>query len=302
MAEKAKEEIYRETIASQRAKRERFQSESKEVGNERWVGEYFVFYFFLTIYGPTSFFQLMTVLWLEVWRAKTSWGQNVYAYEFENVCAYKFWNVCDYFNDWHSLTLQLPKYAYHFPLCIYVPFSYNFYKPCTVWFENVPTLPFILGPMAWRRNCLHCQSCERKEWQRRRRRRSSTGVSCSRRRWPRGPESWRSSVSPLSLCHPQSLGGRNPLWKCGQHRAKAFDLEPCPNNLILCMAWNFMYDIKNNEYETQPFVANTWSCKTFLILWPLFWSFLKKGVLNKHTSCFENLFEPYWVSFYFHRK
>ena len=35
MAEKAKEEIYRETIASQRAKRERFQSESKEAGNER---------------------------------------------------------------------------------------------------------------------------------------------------------------------------------------------------------------------------------------------------------------------------
>merc|ERR1711971_1440040 len=32
-AEKAKEEIYRETIASQRAKRERFESESKEVGN-----------------------------------------------------------------------------------------------------------------------------------------------------------------------------------------------------------------------------------------------------------------------------
>ena len=33
MAEKAKEEIYRETIASQRAKRERFESESKEGGN-----------------------------------------------------------------------------------------------------------------------------------------------------------------------------------------------------------------------------------------------------------------------------
>ena len=91
-----------------------------------WIFLHFVFFFFLTIYGPTSFFQLMTVLWLEVWRAKTGWGQNVYAYEFENVCAYKFWNMCDYFNDWHSLTLQLPKYAYHFPLWIYVPFSYNF--------------------------------------------------------------------------------------------------------------------------------------------------------------------------------
>ena len=43
-AEKAKEEIYRETIASQRAKRERFESESKEgAGNatERWVDIHF---------------------------------------------------------------------------------------------------------------------------------------------------------------------------------------------------------------------------------------------------------------------
>ena len=156
--------------------------------------------------------------------------------------------------------------------------------------------------MAWRRNCLHCQSCERKEWQRRRRR-SSTGVSCSRRRWPRGPESWQSSVSPLSLCHPQSLGGRNPFCEMWRTSGKSFW------SWTLSKRFDIVHGMKLYVRHKEQWIWDTafcckyiLSCKTFLILWPLFWSFLKKGVLNKHTSCFENLFEPYWVSFYFHRK
>ena len=53
-AEKAKEEIYRETIASQRAKRERFESQSKDGGksNERSVQRNTYVFIFL---NPDSF-------------------------------------------------------------------------------------------------------------------------------------------------------------------------------------------------------------------------------------------------------
>ena len=63
-AEKAKEEIYRETIASQRAKRERFESQSKDGGksSERSVQR--------NIY-MAPFFQTLTVLRLQLQRAKT---------------------------------------------------------------------------------------------------------------------------------------------------------------------------------------------------------------------------------------
>ena len=63
-AEKAKEEIYRETIASQRAKRERFESQSKDGGksSERSVQR--------NIY-MSPFFQTLTVLRLQLQRAKT---------------------------------------------------------------------------------------------------------------------------------------------------------------------------------------------------------------------------------------
>ena len=62
-AEKAKEEIYRETIASQRAKRERFESQSKDGGksSERSVQR--------NIY-MSPFFQTLTVLRLQLQRAK----------------------------------------------------------------------------------------------------------------------------------------------------------------------------------------------------------------------------------------
>ena len=97
----------------------------------------------------------------------------------------------------------------------------------SLYISNVlpPPLSTILGPMVWGKNCQHCPSYARQGWRRRRRRRSFMDGNCSRRRWPREPESLLNSVLPLSPFYPLSLGGenqewgRNPLWQSGQHCA-----------------------------------------------------------------------------------